>query len=59
MAVWLIWLSMRTATYNNCIKVKETLADGKVEFKYYATGVGVVREQPATGNELLISHTAN
>ena len=50
---------MRTATYNNCIKVKETLADGKVEFKYYATGVGVVREQPATGNELLISHTAN
>ena len=52
-------VTVPAGTYNNCIKVKETLADGKVEFKYYAPGVGVVREQPATGDELLISHTAN
>ena len=31
-------------TYENCIKVKEYLADGTIEFKYYAKAVGVVRE---------------
>ena len=44
-------------TYQNCIKVKETLADGDVEYKYYAKGVGVVRESPAEGDVLLKSHT--
>ena len=43
--------------FENCLKMKETLADGAVEFKLYAPGVGVVRETPATGDELLISHT--
>lgn len=43
--------------FENCVKIKETLADGSVEFKLYAPGVGVVRETPATGDELLISHT--
>ena len=43
--------------FENCLKMKETLADGSVEFKLYAPGVGVVRETPATGDELLISHT--
>jgi len=44
-------------TFEHCVKIKETLADGSVEFKFYAPGVGVVRESPATGDELLISHT--
>ena len=45
-------------TYKNCIKVKESLADGTTEYKYYAKGVGVVREVPPDGDELLISHAA-
>jgi len=44
-------------TYDNCIKVKEKLADGAVEYKYYASGVGVVREVPEGGDVLLTSHT--
>ena len=45
-----------SGTYENCAKVKEFLADGKIEFKYYAKGIGVVREQPEDGDVLLISH---
>ncbi len=29
-------------TYKNCIKVKETLSDGTIEYKVYAKGVGMV-----------------
>lgn len=44
-------------TFDNCVKVKESLADGSTEFKFYAPGVGVVREAPSGGNVVLISHT--
>jgi len=44
-------------SFTNCIKVKESLADGAIEYKYYAAGVGVVREQPSVGDVLLKSHT--
>jgi hypothetical protein len=44
------------ATYQDCVKVREHLADGTTEFKYYARGVGVVREEPAQGDVLLKSH---
>jgi hypothetical protein len=43
--------------YQNCVKVKEGLSDGTTEHKYYAIGVGVVRETPSAGDVLLISHT--
>jgi len=43
-------------TYEKCVKVKETLADGKTEYKFYAPGVGVVREAPSDGDVLLKSH---
>lgn len=46
-------------TFENCIKVKEDLADGTTEFKYYAKGVGVVREVPADGETVLKSHVTN
>ena len=46
-------------TYENCVKVRENLADGTTEYKYYAPGVGVVREQPADGDVLLKTHTTN
>ncbi len=45
-----------SGTYENCVKVKEDLADGTVEYKYYARGVGVVREQPHDGDVFLMSH---
>lgn len=43
-------------TYTNCIKLKEVLADGDIEYKYFAKGIGVVREVPEGGDVLLISH---
>ena len=43
-------------TYKNCVKVREKLADGTTECKYYAPGVGVVREVPPHGDVLLKSH---
>lgn len=44
-------------TFKNCVKIKETLGDGKTELKYYAPGVGVVREVPSEGDEQLVKHT--
>jgi hypothetical protein len=50
-------VTVPAGTFNNCVEIKETLADGKIEHKYYAPRVGVVREAPSSGDELLISHT--
>jgi hypothetical protein len=44
-------------TYQNCVKIKESLADGTVEHKFYAKGIGVVRELPSVGDVVLKSHT--
>jgi hypothetical protein len=43
--------------YENCLKLKEKLADGKTEYKFFAKGIGVVREVPEDGDVLLGSHT--
>jgi hypothetical protein len=50
-------VTVPAGTYQNCVKVKEKLSDGKTEFKYYAPGVGVVKEVPAEGEVLLTTHT--
>jgi len=50
-------VSVPAGTYENCVKVKEVLADGKTEFKFYAPGVGVVREVVSDGDVVLKSHT--
>ena len=50
-------VTVPAGTYENCVKVKETLADGEIEFKFYAPGVGVVREVPAGGDVVLKSHS--
>jgi hypothetical protein len=52
-------ITVPAGTFTNCLKVKETLGDGSIEFKYYAPFVGVVREIPSDGDELLVSHTTN
>ena len=44
-------------TFEHCVKIAEQIPGEGLEYKYYAPGVGVVRETPATGDELLISHT--
>lgn len=43
--------------YENCLKVKETLSDGKTEYKYYAPGVGCVKEVEDDAQFALKSHT--
>lgn len=44
-------------TYPNCLKLKEKLADGSIEYKYFAPAIGCVREVPSEGDVLLKSHT--
>ena len=50
-------VTVPAGTFHDCVKVKESLGDGTIEYKYYAKGVGVVREVPPEGDELLKSHT--
>jgi uncharacterized membrane protein YkoI len=51
-------VTVPAGTYENCLKVKEVLSDGGIEYKHYAKGVGCFREA-SEGSELLLkSHTA-
>lgn len=49
-------VTVPAGTFKNCVKIQENLADGTTEFKYYAPGVGVVRENPHDGDVLLKRH---
>jgi len=49
-------VTVPSGTYKNCLKIKEMLADGEIEYKYFASGVGCVREMPKDGDVLLKSH---
>lgn len=51
-------VTVPAGTFTNCVKIKELLADGTTEFKFYAPGVGVVREVPPGGDEMLKSHSS-
>lgn len=50
-------VTVPTGTYHECLKIKEGLPDGTIEYKYFAKGVGCIREQPEKGDVLLKSHT--
>ena len=50
-------VTVPAGTFSNCVKIKESLGDGTTEYKYYAPGVGVVREVPPEGDEMLKSHS--
>jgi len=50
-------VTVPAGAYENCLKMKEMLSDGGVEYKYFAKGVGCVREVPAVGDVVLKSHT--
>jgi hypothetical protein len=51
-------VTVPAGTYENCLKIKEVLSDGAIEYKYYAKGVGCIRELPEGGDVALKSHTA-
>ena len=51
-------VTVPAGTYENCLKIKEVLSDGAIEYKYYAKGVGCVRELPEGGDVVLKSHQA-
>jgi hypothetical protein len=51
-------VTVPAGTYQNCLKLKELLSDGKTEYKYFARGVGCIKEVPAEGEVLLKSHAA-
>ena len=52
-------VTVPAGTYQNCMKIKEVLSDGAIEYKYFAKGVGCVREVPEGGDVTLKSHTTN
>jgi len=45
-------VTVPAGTYKNCLKLREKLADGEIEHKYFARGIGCVREVPAEGDVL-------
>jgi hypothetical protein len=49
-------VTVPAGTFKNCLKLKEILSDGAVEYKFYAAGVGCVKEMPEEGDVRLISH---
>ncbi len=49
-------VTVPAGTFSDCLRVKEMLADGTIEYKWYAKGIGAVREMPSNGDEQLISH---
>ena len=50
-------VTVPAGTYQNCMKMKEVLSDGGIEYKYFAKGVGCLREVPQGGDVVLKSHT--
>jgi hypothetical protein len=49
-------VTVPAGTFQNCVRVKETLSDGAVEFKLYCPKVGIVREGSDDGTTDLASH---
>jgi hypothetical protein len=50
-------VTVPAGTYQNSMKMKEMLSDGGIEYKYFAKGVGCLREVPEGGDVVLKSHT--
>ena len=49
-------VTVPAGTFQNCVRIKETLSDGAVEFKLYCPKVGIVREGSDDGVTDLASH---
>jgi hypothetical protein len=50
-------VTVPAGTFQNCVRIKEIMSDGEIEFKVYAPGVGVVKEIPPDGDVSLKTHT--
>jgi hypothetical protein len=50
-------VTVPAGTYHDCLKINETFPDGKTEYKYFAKGIGCIREVPDGGDVPLKSHT--
>jgi hypothetical protein len=50
-------MTVPAGTFHNCLKLKEALSDGGIEHKYFAKGIGCIRELPEGGDVVLKSHT--
>lgn len=51
-------VTVPAGTFKNCVKIKE-ISEDETEYKYYAPGVGVIKEAPEDGEVNLISHQTN
>jgi hypothetical protein len=49
-------VTVPAGTFAGCLKVREIHDNDEIEFKYFAPGVGVVKEVPEDGEVNLISH---
>ena len=49
-------VTVPAGTFHHCVKVKETLSDGDVEYKVYCSGVGIVLESSVDGKTELQTH---
>ena len=49
-------VTVPAGTFGNCVKIKEILSDGEIEYKYFAPGVGIIKEVPQDGEVNLKSH---
>ena len=51
-------VAVPAGTYENCLKVKERASDGTTEYKYYAPGIGCIKEVESDDEVALKSHVA-
>ena len=49
-------MTVPAGTWTNCVKIKEKTSDGDPDYKYYAPGVGCVKEVESDGELPLKSH---
>ena len=49
-------VTVGAGTYRNCVKIKEHLSDGKIEYKFYAPNIGCVKEAESHGALELQAH---
>ncbi len=49
-------VTVPAGTYHNCVRIKEVLSDGAVEFKLYCPNIGIAQEGSDDGKNDLESH---
>ena len=52
-------VAVHAGTFEKCVKIRERTSDGTIEYKFYAPGVGCVKEIEGKDELPLKSHTTN